>query len=168
MQARSEMAQSIAKACGSVNDRNGGSSGPLSAVCLQPQPEDDPACRTPLTPLPDLNHPRVLLVFFSIAAAHGTRYSMPRCKHRLFGSTSPAYCRLPSERAAISRLSRPLDRFGQRWQEGVRIDGRHAIPPRSGLLVVLARSAEHAILLDMQTRDSIVDARQRTRTPHRT
>jgi hypothetical protein len=118
------MAQSIAKACGRVNGRNGVRSGPSSAVRLQQQPGDDnTTCRTPrtpLTPLQDLNHPRVPSVpmsFFSIAAANVTRYSMPRRKHRLFGSTSPAYCRLPSERAAISRLSRPLDRFGQRWQE---------------------------------------------------
>ena len=36
------------------------------------------------------------------------------------------------------------------------MDGRHAILPRAGLLMVLAWSVEQAILLDMQRRDSIV------------
>ena len=107
-------------------------------------------------------------VIFSIAAADVTRYSMPRRKHRLFGSTSPAYFRLPSERAAISRLSRLLDRLWPVLAGEVRMDGRHAILPRAGLLMVLAWSVEQAILLDMQRRDSIVATRQRTRALHRT
>jgi hypothetical protein len=48
------------------------------------------------------------------------------------------------------------------------MDGRHAILPRAGLLMVLAWSVEQAILLDMQRRDSIVATRQRTRALHRT
>ena len=107
-------------------------------------------------------------VIFSIAAADVTRYSMPRRKHRLFGSTSPAHCWLPSERAAISRLSRLLDRLWPALAGEVRMDGRHAVLPRAGLLMVLAWSAAQVTLLDMQRRDSIVAARQRTRTLHRT
>lgn len=48
------------------------------------------------------------------------------------------------------------------------MDGRHTILPRVGLLMVLAWSAEQAILVDMQRRDSIVVPRQWTRALHRT